>query len=452
MGELDAGALVGGRYRVVRLLGRGGMGAVYHALHEPLGRPVALKVLPKKFATDARLVARFKREAETMAALQHPNIVQVNDFAFEPNGVTHLVMELLDGESLEQRLLRGPFETEETLLIARQLCEALAVAHANGVIHRDLKPANVFLTPVAGVGHVVKLLDFGIAKLLDDGLRLTSTGMLIGTPRYMSPEQVRGQNVTPATDVWALGVVLFEMVAARPPFEGDSLPMLVPQILGDVRPQVPSHVSEPLRTLIDKALQKRVDRRFRDAAEVLRALTGDARAFATTIRAPDVRPSTPAPTPAPSLPQHRRWPAVALLVAGLVGTLAYAWWNTRGEPVSPPGSSATTVTVSPSVPIRGATTSTPSMAIGVGVTPRTTSTPPAAVTSERPSTIGMEPRATPPAMTSTHARATSKRPSTMRVRMQPMTPDPAPEEELMHSPSMVVDDPANELIDVFPDG
>jgi len=187
--DAAVGELIGGRYRVEGELGRGGMGVVYEAVQEPLGRRVALKLLRRELAEDPNFAARFRREAELAASLGHANIAQVTDFGVD-EGRPFLVMDLLIGESLAELLAReGMLSEPRAAFIAAQMLDALSAAHARGVIHRDLKPDNVFLSQISGVRDVVKLLDFGIAHSGgDEGMRMTRTGQVLGTPAYMSPE------------------------------------------------------------------------------------------------------------------------------------------------------------------------------------------------------------------------------------------------------------------------
>ena len=220
-----------GPYNITALLGEGGMGRVYRATDTHLGRDVAIKVLPVAFAQDPERVARFEREARTIASLNHPNIAIVHglEAAVADGGhpVRALVMELVDGLTLAERIAHGPMPLDDVLAIARQIADALEAAHDHGVIHRDLKPANVKVRD----DGTVKVLDFGLAKALDvsapmSGLSLSPTittpamtqaGVVLGTAAYMSPEQARGKSVDRRADIWAFGCVLFEMLAGRRP-------------------------------------------------------------------------------------------------------------------------------------------------------------------------------------------------------------------------------------------
>src|SRR5215467_1968626 len=216
-----------GSYEVLSLLGRGGMGEVYRARDTKLKREVAIKTLPEEFSRDPERLARFQREAEALAALNHPNIAHV--YGLEESANTHcIVMELVEGETLQQRLTRGAIPVEEALQIAKQIAEALEAAHERGIVHRDLKPGNIMMTADGNV----KVLDFGLAKALEDKQAsdpsnsptmmsaASMPGVILGTAPYISPEQARGQNADQRSDIFSVGVVLYEMFTGRQPFQG----------------------------------------------------------------------------------------------------------------------------------------------------------------------------------------------------------------------------------------
>jgi serine/threonine protein kinase len=217
-----------GSYEIAAAIGAGGMGEVYRATDTNLKRDVAVKVLPESFAGDADRVARFRREAEVLASLNHTNIAQIYGLE-KANGRTVIVMELIDGQTLAERIAAGPIPPEEALGIARQIASALEAAHGAHVVHRDLKPANVKIKS----DGTVKVLDFGIAKALDAESisggqspvmttpAVTETGIILGTAAYMSPEQARGRPVDQRTDIWAFGCLLFEMLTGQPAFAGE---------------------------------------------------------------------------------------------------------------------------------------------------------------------------------------------------------------------------------------
>jgi serine/threonine-protein kinase len=219
-----------GPYEILSLLGIGGMGEVYRARDTKLNREVAVKVLSEAFAKDAERMARFQREAQVLASLNHPNIATIH--GLEDTGSTRaLVMELVEGPTLADRIARGPIKCEEALPIAKQIAEALEYAHERGIVHRDLKPANVKVTAEG----TVKILDFGLAKALESeacqthlansptiGVAATQAGVILGTAAYMSPEQAKGKAVDRRADIWAFGCVLYEMLSGKRAFDGET--------------------------------------------------------------------------------------------------------------------------------------------------------------------------------------------------------------------------------------
>jgi serine/threonine-protein kinase len=272
-----------GAYRIVKPLGAGGMSEVWVAEHALLGRRAAIKVLRPRLSRHCHLMQRLFNEARIMTAIANPGIVQVFDFGFHVDGSAYIVMELLDGETLGERLSRlGPLAVGEALRVMRQVASALRAAHAHGVVHRDLKPENIFLArdPDATGGVRAKLLDFGIAKLIGDDTVITDESMVLGTPPFMSPEQCRGAAaVEQRSDVYSLGCVLFAMVTGRPPFDaagGAVLAMhqLEPTPIPSRRvPGIPAVVDH----LVLRCMAKRPAERF-TACELSRAIAGLLRA------------------------------------------------------------------------------------------------------------------------------------------------------------------------------
>jgi DNA-binding winged helix-turn-helix (wHTH) protein/tRNA A-37 threonylcarbamoyl transferase component Bud32 len=263
-----------GGYRLIEKIGAGAMGQVFLAEDRLLKRHVALKFLPPDFAADAGRLARFQREAEVLASLSHPNIAAIHGLG-EAEGRRCLVLEFVDGESLAQRITRGPMPVPEALEVCRQIADALEAAHQKGFVHRDLNPGNVKIT----ADGRVKLLDFGLAKALAGhppagtarGERvLSDSGIIVGTARYMSPEQAEGRPVDQRADIWSFGCVLFECLAGKPPFPGHSAAAILSAILrGDPEwHRLPDTVPHPVRTLIEKCLRKDQARRLRDIADV----------------------------------------------------------------------------------------------------------------------------------------------------------------------------------------
>ena len=276
----ETGALLDGRYRIVRLLGEGGMGAVYLASHVGLGRDVAIKFLHAELVSRDEVVGRFYREAQAAAAIRHKNIIEVFDVGVSPQGEPFLVMEYLEGESLAGLLKRaGPLNLGTACAVMEPVLQALQAAHRKGIIHRDLKPDNIFLAYQQGEPPVVKIIDFGISKFAQgefDKWR-TKTGSVMGTPAYMSPEQARGSaGLDHRTDIYSMGTILFEMLTGALPFAGSNFAEYLSAMLID-DPRAPQSVcagfpaeAEPL---VRKALAKNPDQRFQNAAEMLEALT-----------------------------------------------------------------------------------------------------------------------------------------------------------------------------------
>jgi eukaryotic-like serine/threonine-protein kinase len=264
-----------GPYEVLGRLGAGGMGEVYRARDPRLGREVALKVLPDTFAADSERRARFLREAQVLASLNHPHIAAI--YGFEDSGTGAIVMELVGGPTLADRITQGRISITESLSIAAQIASALDAAHEKGIVHRELKPANVKLT----ADGAVKVLDFGLAKALGAEspasnlsesptvAAATHAGLILGTPAYMSPEQARGQATDKRTDIWAFGCVLYELLTARHAFAGDTVSDLVAAVLTR-EPDfsiLPADTPPAIRRLLRRSLVKEPKRRLRDIAD-----------------------------------------------------------------------------------------------------------------------------------------------------------------------------------------
>ncbi|HVG29806.1 MAG TPA: serine/threonine-protein kinase [Pyrinomonadaceae bacterium] len=263
------------KYRLDERLGEGGMGTVYRATHLLIDRPVAVKVLHTRFVEDESAQARFRREARAAGRLQHPNAVAVTDFGSTPGGYVYIVMELLEGRTLRDVLAdESPLAPARAVELMMQIAAAVESAHEAGVIHRDLKPANIFVVQRKNLPPVVKVLDFGIAKLAADSLEdsaardLTQTGVMIGTPRYMSPEQCDGEHLSPAADVYSLGIIFYEMLTGATPFNGAS-PLAValqhstkpPRPPRELVPALPARLEE----VVLHALAKKPEERPNDA-------------------------------------------------------------------------------------------------------------------------------------------------------------------------------------------
>jgi serine/threonine protein kinase len=272
----EIGQTLGGKYQIVRLLGEGGMAFVYEASHQRLQQRVAIKVLTPEFARDPELVSRFEREARAVARLRTKHVARVMDVDTTPEGIPYIVMEFLAGRDLDGELqARTRLPLGEAVDYVLQACAGMLEAHGMGIVHRDLKPANLFLANEReGNDRVVKVLDFGISKMVGEATRLTGAGAVMGTVMYMSPEQVRAQaNVDTRADIWALGVILYELIAGRTPWEGHSHQIaaaIVAQDPPDVRTfiAVPDGIAAALTTM----LQRDPSRRFAGVRELLVAL------------------------------------------------------------------------------------------------------------------------------------------------------------------------------------
>jgi serine/threonine-protein kinase len=302
---LKEGDILAGKYRIERMLGEGGMGSVYVAENQVLQKRVALKVMSQRFTALPTAVERFVREAVAASRVSHPSIVQVFD-AGQHDGAPWIAMELLNGESLGQRLERGPLSVAEALKVADGVLSALAEVHDEGIVHRDLKPDNIFLATTRSGEWTPKILDFGVAKDTGDELnKLTATGAVVGTAHYISPEQARGVgDIDARADVYAMGVVLFESLSGRMPYDAPTLTQLIakmfteaPQRLEDVAPHVPKPISDAVQTCLEQDRAKR----FQTARALLGALraASDASGFAVSMPSPAPRSSAPVRTPSP---------------------------------------------------------------------------------------------------------------------------------------------------------
>jgi serine/threonine-protein kinase len=344
---LAAGLRIG-PYEIVAPLGAGAMGEVYRASDSTLKRDVALKVLPERFALDPGRSARFKREAQLLATLNHPNIGAIYGLE-ESNGARALVLELVDGPTLADRIALGPISLEEALTIARQIAEAVEAAHEKGIIHRDLKPANIKIDR----NGVVKVLDFGLAKVWDgapqsdlsESPRLTATDLgertVLGTPAYMSPEQARGQSLDRRTDIWSFGCVLYEMLTGRAPFAGDTISDTLAAILEREPDQtmLPADTPVPIRRLLRRCLEKDRKKRLDSAADA-RLEIEDAIAF------PAAEMLARAATPS-----RRVSPASIAAVAGVTVIAVLVAWMMRPAPTVPVLPARFAILPAPGVPL-----------------------------------------------------------------------------------------------------
>ena len=323
---LSAGENVG-PYRIIEQLGQGGMATVFKAYHPALDRYVAIKVLHPAFKEDPNFLARFQREARIVAKLEHPHIVPVYDFS-EHRGMAYLVMRYVEGQTLKVYLQEGSLPPERILEILKPVAEALSYAHEQGVLHRDIKPSNIILTSEGGIF----LTDFGLARMAQSGESTLSQDMMIGTPQYMSPEQAKGEEVDERTDIYSLGVVLFEMLTGRVPFSADTPYAIIHDHIYTPLP-LPSAIKPDifpaLERVVLKALAKEKDDRYQKVTELAMAFE-DAIVEATSRIGPapeEEKAAEPATVPSAVVgaklavpeakPSRKRW----LLIGGAVAAL-----------------------------------------------------------------------------------------------------------------------------------
>ncbi len=365
-----------GRYRLDSRIATGGMGEVWRATDTLLGREVAVKLLKHEYADDETFRSRFQAEARHAASLHHPGVASVFDFGEvtpeDGSPRPYLVMELVDGQPLSELLRSGePMPPERARGLIGQAAEAIAAAHTVGIVHRDVKPANLMVTP----DGVVKITDFGIARAAES-VSLTQTGQVIGTPHYLSPEQASGQTATQASDVYSLGVVLFECLAGHRPFQGENAIATALAHLRDPIPELPEHVPADLRAIVRRTLAKEPSERYASAGELAAALKNPAAvageglaagALGATAATEVLSPATavmtapPMPAPVPPAAPRRRWQdrlpswwpvaaaalLVILVIAGLAWALGDASTNTgadtgKNPAASSPGAASTT--------------------------------------------------------------------------------------------------------------
>src|SRR5438067_1029274 len=301
--------VLGERYKLQDPIGRGGMATIYRGQDLRMDRVVAIKVLREVYSTDPKFVTRFQREAKAASALQHPNIVQVYDYG-QTDGNYFIVMELVEGTDLRRYLRsRGVLAVDRAIIIAHDVALGLGAAHRRGIVHRDVKPQNVLV----GRDGSIKLTDFGIASVYKDinAERLTTTGMTLGTVQYYAPEQAQGEIVSPAADVYALGIVMYEMLTGRTPFDGDTPVAVAMQHIQDV-PQPPSqlnpNIPPALEEIILRCLEKVPEMRFRDGSSLARALETLGEAEMDEIATVPVAPSGERQTTFPAAPGYGQIP------------------------------------------------------------------------------------------------------------------------------------------------
>lgn len=367
---MDVPQFIAGRFRIECVIGTGGMGTVYRATHLGLQRPVAVKIIKPEFATDVDVADRFLREARTMARLRHAHAAMIFDAGSLPDGRHFIVMEFVEGPTLSEVLLReGQFTPERTVKIAVQICDVLEEAHELGIIHRDLKPSNIMLND-----RGVRVVDFGVAKVLASSTETTAThastgsGQIIGTPRYMSPEQCLGQRVGARSDLYSLGVLLYEMLAGRPPFI-DPLPSAVlvkqatapPPPLPRLRPDIP----RPLALAVHCLLAKRPEDRPRTAA-VARSML-EKSLIQSSRPVPEAEPLSATVALAEGSGMFFRVGAPLVLVV-VFGALLLVWANSGETALSTTTNSAATAFPSPlmksAIELSDSETAAPKLLVG----------------------------------------------------------------------------------------
>jgi len=357
------------KYTIVRLIGRGGMGAVYEARHAGLARRVAMKFLLPELASNREVLRRFENEAKAAGRLEHPNLIAVTDLGRATDGSPYIVMEFLQGQDCATLLRHcGPLPVPRAANIVLQACRGLAVAHRAGVLHRDLKPENLFVTDAGDGTDLVKVLDFGIAKLrLPDATSATGKGMTFGTAHYMSPEQARDVGgVDPRTDVWSLGVVLYELLSGRRPFAGDQFLTIVYNILSTDPPALATlraGLPPGLLAVVERAMAKVAADRLPSVAALAAALAPFARGQAaarSTAAATTAASHTESGGSAPSAGRSRpvlKLALAVLILAGLGGAALLAvhpqlavWLRLATEPSAPSPRTEVTPAPAPAAP------------------------------------------------------------------------------------------------------
>ncbi|MEO0321813.1 MAG: serine/threonine-protein kinase [Myxococcota bacterium] len=352
------GTTIDGRYEVESVLGEGGMGLVYKAKHIVLQKSLAVKVLRPDVSRDEEIITRFRQEAQSASAIGNQHIIDISDFGALPDQSTYFVMEYLEGVDLTGAIEAGVVEPARVVHIAKQLCQALGAAHEAGIVHRDLKPDNIYLIRRGGDSNFVKVLDFGIAKVGGSSSKLTRAGQVFGTPHYMSPEQCSGSGVDHRTDVYALGIILYEMCTGAVPFDADNLMGILTKHLYEqpVPPrQVVPELPEDLEAVILKAMAKQVEHRYQNMGELYEDLLRVEQGVGTLAREqtashtlprgqvgpPSELQSTLDPRAGTAAPSKSRMPLVlglgALVIAGGGAAAAFLGGNSTPaeEPVTP---------------------------------------------------------------------------------------------------------------------
>jgi serine/threonine protein kinase len=410
-----------GNYQILEEIGRGGMAVVYRAYQPSLNRHVAIKILPPQLGLDQQFVERFQREAQAAAGLRHPNIVVIHDVGHQ-EGVYYIVMEYLEGQTLRELVEReGPLPQERAIRITEQIASALDYAHQRGFVHRDVKPANIFVSE----GDRVTLTDFGIAKAASETQHLTRTGMLVGTPEYMSPEQAEGGRIDHRTDLYALGIVLFQMLVGRVPFRGTTPHAVLHAIIYEPPPpprELNPNLAPATEDVIMRAIAKEPDRRFQRASDMVSALKSAPKAHAAGM-------AVPPPSRTEVVSRRRTSPLVwiigaLILVVVVLLSSVFLLLKEEGTP-EPPIAISTQATVS-QTPGIGATNTAfqPTEAPVTGEPGITDTQPPPTSSPQLPTDTVAPPTDTPQAATDTPLAPTDTAPPPTDTT--PPSPSPPP--------------------------
>jgi eukaryotic-like serine/threonine-protein kinase len=453
------GEVVGEKYRLVRLLGEGGMGTVYEARHDVIGRRFAVKFLHAELASHPEILARFRREAQAAGSLENENIAAVTDFGTSPDGAPYIVMEFLEGQDLAKVLaLTGPLSVQRAAHILIQVCRGLFAAHGRGIVHRDLKPENLLLQTRGDGGDLVKILDFGIAKLKSTEHRpeaATRTGITLGTPYYMPPEQARGQKeLDERADIYALGVILFELLSGQKPHNGENYNAILYSILMQAAPRIETFrpdLPPELAALVHRAMAADAKERPQSVSELAEALApftgrsitpppttapgstvflpqGPQQRSASTRAPVALTPPTPsAYNPPPPASRAGLWVALGV---GLVSVLGATVFFLSGGPPHDPPTAATT-------PLPAPTPVAPPPPV-VTAKPEIAPTPAFPVTSAEPSPVVVAPAAQRPRVGAKPPKSPAKipepaavpAPSPAPAPAKPPAPRPKPDDDL----------------------
>ncbi len=364
------GVTIDGRYKVEEILGEGGMGVVYRGRHKVIDKAVAIKILRADMARDAEITERFLREARAASAIGNPHIIDISDFGTLPDGSTYFVMEYLDGVPLASLVEdKQPVPIKRLLHVAHQIADGLAAAHQREIVHRDLKPDNIFLIQRGSEKDFVKILDFGIAKVASGTAKLTRHGSVFGTPHYMSPEQAAGAPLDHRTDIYSLGVIMYEMASGKLPFDADNFMGILTQHMYQapvpIRALVPPQDIPPgLEAIVLKCLSKKPEQRYQSMGELTDDLekmvngqqpdaVGEmmSRSGGFNVPADFFKSAMPVPVPAtpPGMDTRPRWPLIAGVVSVIVaigiviGIFAYSQYGTASTKDRAASSTSTTV-------------------------------------------------------------------------------------------------------------